>query len=163
MTKNILWPTMMRNKPKIELLSVWKPVLFKAPMYIYTYVYIYCCWKSPNSNHFCDHGFMNVLNTYQSSGSQKIDFIHKQVITALTLCRQPFCNQFWISMPMALPDGSPGPFTILNIFHGGIGTLIVYIQLHYRSDHDSQSITNLVRGLNIYVGETWCTNYYITT
>ena len=23
----------------------------------------YCCWKSPNSNHLCDHGFMDVIKT----------------------------------------------------------------------------------------------------
>ena len=134
------FPDLYLNNGKIHPLhfTLW-------PIYIYIYIYTYqmdcvcqrchkecststcaddyyCCWKSPNSNHLCDHGFMDVLK-HQLSGSRKIDFMHKQVITALTAWRQPFCKMTfclvlinklfkkqsgcqWFKMPWCLCDHS---------------------------------------------------------
>ena len=77
----------------------------------------YYCWKNPNSNHLCDHCFMGVIITPIARQS-KIDFMHKQVITALTSLRQSFCNAFWhgnsyiwqqLSGPTGGPPGSCRP------------------------------------------------------
>ena len=52
-------------------------------IYIYICIYNYC-WKSPNSNHLYDHGFMDVINKYTNCQAvAKIDLVHKQVICPL--------------------------------------------------------------------------------
>ena len=45
-----------------------------------------CCWKSPNSKHLCDHGFMDVLK-HQSSDSRKNDFMYKTSVYCLHAVR----------------------------------------------------------------------------
>ena len=48
--------------------------------------YIYCCWKSPNSNHLCDHSSMDVWK-HQPSGSRK------KCLYAQTSDYGPYCME----------------------------------------------------------------------